>query len=305
MKHTLTICMITGREHPNVEWMLDSLRPQLLEGEQMPSVIVVSAEGPLYSTPGFITVRPKPTIWQGEHRKTAVDWWAASSARNSSLCLAQTEWALMLDDRCILGPDSLTAIRDAMEGGYAVAGAYEKRHGMEVESGVMVKPGIIMGTDHRITHVQGNGPAPCPGNWCYGAMAMPLEWALSIGGYEQAMDGMGFEDVIFGLMLQNNGYPRCYDPRFLMIQDRTPEQCGKTYRREDKGRATHSPATPDKGHRSLELFGCAVMTTNRHQLWQSRQAAQAGKPWPLLFDSTTDWYDGEPIDENYFNPTRS
>ncbi len=300
MKHTLTICMITGRVEPCVEWMLASLRPQLLEGERMPKVIVVSSETPLYHTPEMTMIRPKPTIWQGEHRRTKEDWWAASSARNTALCLANTDWVLMLDDRCILGPDSLTAIRDAMEGGYAVAGAYEKHHNMKVENGVMVDAGTVTGTDHRIQHVQGYGPAPCPGNWCYGAMAMPLEWALAIGGYEQAMDGLGFEDVIFGLMLQNNNFPRCYDPRFLMIQDRTPELCGKNYRREDKGRDTHSPTTPDKGHRSLEIFGAAVMTTNRHQLWQSRKAVLAGKPWPLLLDPCQDWYDGEPIDENYF-----
>lgn len=305
MKHTLTICMITGREEHGAEWMADSLKPQLLEGEEMPRIILINAfrsDKPIFKRHNQLKwITPKPTIWQGKHRKTKEDWWAASNARNTGLCLADTEWIAWVDDRCVLGPQWLQSIRDAMEGGYAVFGAYEKRHGMKVENGVIVEPGTVTGVDHRIAHVQAELPAPCPGNWCYGcSVALPVEWALQIGGFEQAMDGMSFEDVIFGLMIQNNGWPRCYDPRFKIIEDRTPEQCGKTYRREDKG-----VSPQDKSHRSLELFGGARQTTNRHQLWQSRQAVQAGKPFPVLLDSTTDWFDGEPIDESYFNQQRS
>lgn len=306
MKHSLTICMITGREKSRAHWMLDSLAEQVEAGDGFKFVLVNATAREREATNlgqiRFVSTPPKPTIWQGSHRKTKEDWWAASNARNTGLCLADTEWIAWVDDRCVLGPQWLQSIRDAMEGGYAVFGAYEKRHGMKVENGVIVEPGTVTGTDHRIAHVQGDGPAPCPGNWCYGcSVALPVEWALSIGGFEQAMDGMSFEDVIFGLMIQNNGWPRCFDPRFKIIEDRTPEACGNTYRREDKGRDTHSPSTPDKGHRSLEIFGCALHTTNRHQLWQSRQAVLSGKPFPVLMDSTTDWYDGEPIDENYFN----
>ncbi len=307
MKHSLTICMITGREGVAAEWFLDSLKAQILPDDRVGTLVFVDAlypecefiESPCPGTPSIkvITTSPKPTIWQGEHRKTAVDWWAAANARNTGLCLAATDWIAWVDDRCVLGPQWLQSIRDAMEGGYAVFGAYEKRHGMKVENGVIVEPGTTTGVDHRIAHVEANLPAHCPGNWCYGcSVALPVEWALSIGGFEQAMDGMSFEDVIFGLMIQNNGWTRCYDPRFMIIEDRSPEACGKTYRREDKGVSPN-----DKSHRSLELFGGAVQTTNRHQLWQSRQAVQAGKPWPLLFDSTSDWYDGETIDQHYFD----
>lgn len=304
MRHNLTICMITAREEPRLDWLFASLLPQLHADEETPRLIIVSPHWDeaetfeLNTRKGSWTILPpKPTIWQGAHRKTTEDWWAAASARNSGLCLADTEWIAWVDDRCVLSPQWLQSIRDAMEGGYAVFGAYEKRHGMKVENGEIIEAGTVTGVDHRIAHVAGDGPAPCPGNWCYGcSVALPVEWALQVGGFEQAMDGLSFEDVIFGLMIQNNGWPRCFDPRFKIIEDRTPEACGKTYRREDKG-----VSPQDKSHRSLELFGAALHTTNRHQLWQSRKAALAGEPFPVLLDSQTDWWDGEPIDENYFN----
>ena len=51
--------------------------------------------------------------------------------------------------------------------------------------------------------------------------ALPLEWALQMNGFEEGCDGLSMEDVIFGLMLKNNGFRIDYDPQMRMIEDRT------------------------------------------------------------------------------------
>lgn len=310
MKHSLTIVMVTGREEAQIDWAYRSLRAQLKEGDRVERFILVDAATEYPETVNLgrapdsgmtlVSTPPKPTIWQGAHRVTAEDWWAASNARNTGLCLTQTEWVAFLDDRCVLMPGWLQSIREAMAGGYAVFGAYEKRHGMRVENGVIVEPGTVTGEDGRLRWMREGGrsldaPMKMFREWGYGCtLALPLEWALAVGGFEQAMDGLGFEDVIFGMMLGNHGWPLMYDPRMMIIEDRTPEHCGKVYRKEDKG-----VSPQDKSHLSLELFGTAWQTTNRAQLWQSRAAVLKGGPWPVLLDSRTDWWDGEVIGREY------
>lgn len=297
---TLTIVFISARPDPKFEWFLHSLLAQLFDDDIAPRIIVVKPgqEDDLGESGHFSTVSPKPTIWQGKHRLTDHDWWAISNARNTGICLAQTEWIAFVDDRCVLGPQWLEAIKDAMVGNYMVCGSYEKRWNMRVENGVITDPGKVNSIDNRIEYCEKNNisnPSPCAGNWTYGCgIAMPLEWALSVGGFEEAMDGIGFEDVIFGLMCQNNSLPIKYDRRMHLIEDRTPGDIGTAMRREDRG------ASPlDKSHRSLELFGTARNTSNRHRLLQSRQAVQAGKPWPMLMGEKEDWWNADPINADY------
>lgn len=315
MKYSLTICVITGRDHPREDWLFHSLQSQLLREEWVHRFIIVDAgvwaEDSYLTEPHWpclvqIVSRPKPTIWQGEHRVTREDWWAASNARNTGLALADTEWIWFLDDRLVLGEHCVQSLREAMEANYAVFGSYEKRHGMRVENGVIVEPGVVTGEDDRMGVLRAIGhPLDQPrafgpewgAGWGYGCcVALPVRWALQVGGFEQAMDGHGFEDVIFGMMLGNSGLPLRYDPRMRVIEDRTPDKCGKVYRKEDKGVSPH-----DKSHRSLELFGKAFQTSNRAQLLQSRAAVLRGEPWPVLLDPLTDWWDGERIGENYMS----
>jgi hypothetical protein len=303
----LTIVYTTAREHCAFEWFLDSLGAQLREGEQGLIQIVrvdfdarpfAGAESRWRDGRGLVgwKVSPKPTLWQGPHKEMVQDWWANSNARNTGLCLAglDSEWVWFLDDRCVLAPSCMEAVRAAMEGNYVVFGAYEKRVGMKVENGRIKKEGTRIGTDGRLEHCEAMGlgnPFPCGGEWGYGcSMLMPVNWALQVGGFEEQMDGLGFEDVIFGLMLQNNGYPLRYDTRLMMIEDRTREFIGKTLRREDCG-----VSPDDKSHRSLKIFGTARNTSNRANLLQQRKAVLEGRPFPALLGPREDWWDGAEI----------
>jgi len=282
----LTIIFVTARKEPCIEWFKDSIARQC---DTMPEFIVIDANG-------IHGQKPKPTLWQGEHRVMGQDWWANSNSRNTGLAQVQTEWVAFVDDRSVPAPSWMDAVRDAMEGRYIVAGSYEKRHNMKVENGKIIDPGTRNSMDNRWEHMEKEqlpNPYQCAGNWVYGCgIAMPTEWALQVGGFEEAMDGSGFEDCIFGMMCANNGYPICYDMRMHLIEDRTPELIGTTYRREDKGISPN-----DKSHRSLDLFGTAKNTSNRHLLLQSRQFVQRGEPFPKLFNPREDWFDGQPIVE--------
>lgn len=307
MKHSLTIVYTTGRPEPKFEWFMDSLHNQMMPNETIDLIFVsffeVSSYKDIFSKisprkdginklSNIRIVKPKPSLWQGEHKITRDEWWAASNARNTGICLCKTEWIAFVDDRCVLTPTWLQAIREAMDKNYAVCGAYEKRHSMTVENGAIKHGGIVTGRDNREI-IATSTPFPCGGEWWYGCTnALPMEWVLKVGGYEQLMDGLSFEDVIFGLMLQNNGYPIRYDTRMKMVEDRSQDALGMTFKRTDKGELG---TVKDKSHASLYRFGKALQTTNRNQLLESRAAVLAGNPFPTLLDPDTDWFDGKPI----------
>lgn len=301
----LTIAYITSREAPHFHWFMDSLSHEMKTIKNQPQleIIVVDALKEIRAEfkarlhPWWAQVRwvePKPTIWQGKHRITKEDWWANSNARNTAFALCRTKWIAFLDDRCVLMPGWLDAIRRAMEGNYCVLGAYEKRVGMLVDNGVICHGGIVTGMDDREKYclVQNwKGSVEAPGAWLYGcSFALPLEWALSVGGFPEVADGLGMEDVLFGMLLQNNGYALRYDPNMKMIEDRTPEQLGTVMRREDKG-----VSPEDKSHALLHLFLAAKNAGNSFSLRDIREDALAGKPFPVQTTPKFDWYDSTPI----------
>ena len=289
----LTIVYITARDEPEIGWCLDSLRPQMNR-----PVRFLPISYKMVGQPGMKAFPPKPNVWHGPHRLTKADWWAASNARNTGICLCKTEWIAFLDDRCVLAPTWMAAIDDAIKGNYCVCGPYQKRHGMTVENGVIKHGGIIDGDDNRLAIVKQHwgklsNPYAAPPEWTYGCtIALPLEWALAVNGFEELCDGMRYEDVFFGMMLANSGFPIKYDTRFGVVQDRTPGKCGPMLRGGDKGESPN-----DKSHKILEMVRSAKRTLHQWDLRQVRADVLAGKPFPIPTGPTTDWYDGQPLSE--------
>src|SRR5271154_6300176 len=184
MTNSLTICMTTSRQEPEVGWMLDSLAIQFRgmfgatgwENGFPPTwtkdfkIIVVDFYKKerhmvdLIHNCQHIPVlwtQPKPSVWQGEHRLVKDQWWDVCNARNTALALCQTDWIAFVDDRCVLSDHWLQSVREAMEGKYIVAGAYEKRHNMRVENGVIIEAGTLVAEDCRFEHGT-IPPSPCP-----------------------------------------------------------------------------------------------------------------------------------------------
>lgn len=295
MRNTLTCVYITSREHCAFGWFMESLHQQIKEGEKVDVVVIDSH---FQNTEDFQTkkfdnihvlhVLPKPTIWQGSSRITSVDWWAASNSRNTGIALCETEWVAFCDDRCVLAPGWLQAIRLAMDKEYAVCGAYEKRKGMQVQDGRITIEGEVIGKDGR----EPSGTRGCGPGWWFGCTgALPLEWCLQVNGWpEDYADGLSFEDVLFGHLLDNNNFPIWYDASMKIIEDRSPEFVGQTMRRTDKGVSPN-----DKSHKVLEIFRKLKTSGNSYDLRALRKSVLEGNPFPAPTASHVDWYDQQPI----------
>lgn len=297
MRYSLTVIYTTSRNQCAFAWFTESLKSQLNGGEKVHVIMVDGTYDARYHDDfkveeGSVTVQsvcPKPTIWQGPDKITSQDWWAKSNALNTGIALCQTEWVALLDDRCVLTPGWLQAIREAMDKDYyAVCGAYEKRKGMQVENGKITVEGEVIGRDGR----EGSGKRGCGPGWWFGCTgALPLEWVLKVNGWpEDYADGLSFEDVLFGHLLDNNGFPIVFDPAMKIIEDRSPEFIGTPMRRTDKGVSPN-----DKSHKVLDIFRSLKTSGNSYDLRALRESVLAGNPFPTPTASHVDWFDNQEI----------
>jgi hypothetical protein len=303
----LTIAFITGRAEPQLDWMLASLAPQILPGDEI-SVLVIDTRGRTpealgvrpygHWTPSVHVALPKPTPWQGAHRITACDWWAKSSAMNTALVLCETDYIAFLDDCCRLGPRWLETVRHGERKRKSVlAGTYDK-----IEHGIVTP-------DHRRI-IEPKGKSNCGGGWLYGCtFALPLEWALEANGAEEGCDGMGTEDYILGFQLENNGHRIDFVPDMAVTLER-PEitaaplplgsipspRFGSSFtalRRTDKGAAPN-----DKSHAALARFRVLKRSEFSPDLRAMRAARMAGRlVWPTPDPDLRDWFDGQLVRE--------
>ena len=286
----LTIAFITGRPEPHLDWLLASLTPQIIAGDEI-SVLVIDSRGRTpqqlgTSLPSVRVALPKPTPWQGTHRITACDWWAKSSAMNTALVLCETDYIAFVDDCCRLGPQWLETVRRGEGARKSVlAGTYDK-----IEYGVVTP-------DHRRARAPG-GKANCGGGWLYGCtFALPLEWALEANGAEEGCDGMGAEDYIFGMMIENNGHQIDFVPSLAVTQERSGVSTAAgpsiALRRIDKGTAPN-----DKSHAALKRFRKRKRTEFTPDLRALRVARAEGKlVWPMPDPAMRDWFDGQLVRE--------
>ena len=311
----LSVAFITARKHPEFRWFLDGLHRQVQAGDAIEVIFVdfyaqacdgwtnddvkrrqdevMEANNGRFQC---IWMPPKPTVWQGPNRLPKHNWWAASNARNTAICMASGDFFACVDDRLVLGENWLEGVRAAEKGKYVAVGAYEKRTGITVENGVIKHAGIVTGEDNRLQYVKQHyrhlkNPYSCPGEWFYSAsFALPMEWELKANGFDETCDSSGGEDSIHGLMLQNNAFPIFYDTRMMVIEDRTPEFLGETMIRKDKGVSPN-----DKSHALLARLRGHKRSQHPWDIRTIRTNVQRGMPWPEANWPTTDWYDGEQV----------
>lgn len=285
--------------------MLDSLRSQIVD-QILRRVIIVdhwhkNGRSPEFKFFPFLAgsvnsadeipidvVSPKPSIWKGPHRLTKEDWWSKSNDLNTAICLCETEWIAFVDDRCVLCPGWLDAIREAMDGNYAVCGTYEKHAHLKVENGVIVDPGETLGVDHRtpIKHRSGD--------WYGGSGALPLEWCLDVNGFsEDLCDSLGSEDSMFGVTLRNSGFPIVFDPAMKIIEDRTPGEIDGALKRADFGEGRQA-----KSWAIVRALQDKTSSQNSFDIRNLRARAQGGEPFPSPSASPIDWYTGTPIKDH-------
>ncbi len=310
MQH-LTIAYMSNRIDCKIQWFWESLHRELSGNYENIKIVVIDfwADGSfermgqiMRNAPvscNVVHTSPKPTVWQGKHRLTKEDYFAASNARNTAICLAPDGWIAFVDDLSVLLPGWFDAIKRAMENNYIVLGAYKKVKGLEVVNGNPEKytefPG---GIDSRLSKVSGQGPHSCDGGWMFGcSLAAPVDAFLKINGFDEACDGLGAEDYIAGIMLEKQGYKLMYDPRMMTFESDELHFVEKPFKRTDKGVSPN-----DKSHAILNM----VRDGGRHVapnffpeggIAALRQKILAGGEFPTSQIPFHDWFDGQPIQD--------
>jgi len=282
----LSICFITAREEPHLEWLIDGLEQQARDGDSI-ELIVVDALGrsaaqigfrPIKPITNLIETLPKPTIWQGKHRVTAHDFFANANARNTALVLANAPYICFLDDRCKLDENWLKTVRhNARKRKSVICGPYDKHEdwGHSLDSR----------RKHASSTVKG-----CEPGWLFGGnFGMPLQFALTVNGCEEGCDPVGLEDCVFGKMLGNVGYRIDYIPEMSVQQDRM----GTFIHPINFPRADRGVSPRDKSHAIMDRFATRRHTELTPDLTKLRAKMRAGKPWSIPDPKLTyrDWYD--------------
>lgn len=296
MKPGLTIAIVTSRRNSEIKWIMDSIQTERSEFVKhgVFTIVIDSSENAI-NDHSFI---PKPCTWSGPHRLTSKDHWSKPNSINTAFCLCETEWIMLLDDRSVLLPGWYKAVEQAMAECYIMAGAYEKRTNMTVENGIIKNGGIVIGTDDRLNYCLDHKvktPFPCTGSWLYGCcILMPLEAALHVNGVPETCNGVGAEDSIFGILLDNAHYLMRYDPRAMLVEDRTPGLIGDPIPRTSKEKHPHD--TNDKAHKLLEWAKTAKRSVQPFgDLRELRRKVQLGEPFPIMTEPQTDWFDQQPL----------
>lgn len=300
----LSLILITGREQPMIEWLLRALIEQRNDTDVIELVVIDALHGqrPIMTTEAQalmerlaeqrFSVRhtlPRPNIWQGKHRVTARDWFAASTARNTGIVFASHGYIAFIDDRSIPGPKWMETIRrGAQERQSVLAGTYDRIWPDD-------RGHRRTTADHRRA-LHPDGKLDCGGGWLYGCtLCLPLDWVLDVNGFEEGVDGLSGEDFILGLMLGNRGYRIDFVADLLVTIDREDITTrGTKYAVNDKGAPPNN-----KSAAALERFGKRERTEFTPDLRELRKLIACGDTFPVPDPNGDhrDWFDNAPIRE--------
>lgn len=292
----LTIAYMTSRKNPRFEWFFGSLKRELATTSMQTKIVVVDRHYPrLLPTDFTIThVPPKPNVWMGEYRLTSTDYFAASNARNTAILLAPDGWIAFIDDLSVIMPGWLKAVREAMEGRYVAAGAYQKVEDLKVtpDGGVLYTE-VQRGIDSRWHY--GDKPINIPGSQLFGcSMACPVEWLLEINGFDEDCDSVGGEDYALGMMLQQAGRPIKYCRKMLTLEDDLAHGEEVPMIRIDKGKSPN-----DKSHAMLHMIQGGRRTAPNYfgpgGIRAVRERVLSGEQFPVTRVPDRDWYDSQPL----------
>lgn len=335
----LNIAHISARRDPKVEWYLDSLWIQWRDAGQQPPIKLIFvdhyADDPgrremyLKAAAPFIAagveikhVPVKPNVWQGKHRLTTRDYWAASNVRNTAICLCDDGHVAFVDDLGVLMPGWLQQVCQSAREGWIACGAYIKAMELVVRNGEAIsfrglpergldmyaaipeqvfsagRIGNMAGVDSRLNRApQFDDPHPCTGSWMFGSCAVPVEALLAICGYDEDCDSMSSEDYIAGIMLEQHGYKFKYCRRMLTIESEELHGLDTPPLRIIKGPPNDKR---NKSHVILDLVASGRRHTAPNYFGPEgirglRKRILAGEPFPIVQVPDRDWYDGQEL----------
>lgn len=136
------------------------------------------------------------------------------------------------------------------------------------------------------------------------SVAMPANALLTIGGWPEYCDGLGSEDYVCGLALQNNGYEFRYDRRMLTLESEEGHHSGPVFRKEDWHFENGVPVTggngrDDKSHAALNIAISSKYFDNYYEggMRKMREEVLSGKPFPVVGNPQHDWYTKKHLSE--------
>ncbi len=234
----ITICYLTNRDNPRLEWFLHSLQKQYDLSIPIEILVVdgseryLNGEYPEYNN--LITysiIEPKPTPWQGRYRTASKNYFSAANARNTGIVYSKGDYIVYVDDLSVLMPTWWQAVKKAYTERYIVLGAYKKVKNLSVTNGVPTHyEETPHGNDSRLQY----GSRKADGGWLYGcSCGFPIEWLLNVNGWDEITGAIGYEDCHLGLRLNKLKCPMYYDTNMLTLECEECHGEGAPFVRED------------------------------------------------------------------------
>jgi hypothetical protein len=338
----VTVVYLTHRPISRFDWFADALAHQLdrADGAAATSdleVLVVDGLHDAARASAIATavagrfpcraVPSKPTPFNGPHRLTRTEYFAAASARNTGLIHAQHAYVVFVDDLSVPMDGWWGEVARAAREGCVIAGAYQKRRDMVVDRGELVGSRVeSAGIDSRWPLGRDDDWVPIAGGQLFGcSFGAPRDLLLSINGCDELCDSIGGEDWQLGWRLEWAGASLVYSRRMLTIESeelhqqpngltrRDPLLSSRAYERrlrEFGVTRRSSSGAHDSSHMIVDLlFGtkCTQPLGNYYALdereagpvsdvsgadgtWQMAMLARMPSRFPR-----THWFDGRPL----------
>lgn len=310
-----TIAYFTARKDPKIEWFFRTLKREIENTKISPTQIIIvdfHADEPgrrdtIRSHFGITGcdlqhVTPKPSVWQGKHKLTKNEYFAAANARNTAFALCKNDFIACIDDLSAISPGWIDQIRHAIHHNYVALGAYKKVLKLSVdETGFISYTPFEPGVDSRWKS-GANGVVPAGGGWMFGcSFALRIEHALKVNGFDEVCDGQGAEDYDFGIRLERSGVRLMYNRNMLTYESEeehfTPGN--QAFIRMAK------PMQYDGGiigsdHvllRKVQFMERITTLSDHYNLRTLREHMLKGGEFPIPQNPRHDWRDGTPLEQ--------
>ena len=172
---------------------------------------------------------PKPTRWRGPFREEPINLPDPNSARNTGLAFASGDYALFVDDHCVVTANYLREAIDCAD------------KGRGFRANVIYRAMVGIRPDGLVTEGEEGGSVPrrMMVSQCNGVFGAPMESFRAISGFDESYAGeMGWEDLDAVERLSRTGVEFFGSRAAAVIHD--------TANGDDKLETHHAPANAER-----------------------------------------------------------
>jgi len=310
---SFTVVYLTNRWDCKFEWFHASLMRQAGGRRDFKLVVVdFHADRREGKERADVWTAPKPTVWQGPHRLTSVDYFAPSNARNTGLCFAEGSHVVFVDDLSVLMDGWLGIVKgeSSRVTKRVMLGRYGKVVDLQVGTDLSVPEeyGRVLsykpwptGEDSRYDPRYGEGVRKMAGGAMFGAsVCVPLKAMLDINGFDEDCDGMGGEDYAAGLMLEGRKWGIVYHQGMRTLEDEMLHHVEAPFKRIIKHHGPESKFTEKDAslcYLNMVRRRGRRRAPNYANMTALRDHVLAGGEFPVSQVPEHDWRDGQPLRE--------